>query len=163
MSADDEIMIRPAVSADADTIHTLVLALAATTDAALDVTSVPDNYRKYGFAESPLFEALLAEKKGEPVGLCLYFQTFSSWRGEPGVYIQDLYVSDDVRGTGLGRELLAETVRLSAKKGATHLTLCVDSDNASAQEFYSAIGMRYRDDECVFEADGRIFEDLGGL
>ena len=162
MSDDREIIIRPAAVSDAETLHALVQALSATTDSALQVTSVPDNFREHGFGESRSFEALLAEKNGEPVGLCLFFHTFSSWRGEPGVYIQDLYVSDDVRGTGLGRKLLAETVRLTAKNGATHMTLCVDSDNTSAAAFYAAVGIKYRDDEHVYEAEGDAFFAIGG-
>ena len=163
MSDHSEITIRPAIAADAATIHALTLALAESTEAPGKVSSKPENFLEHGFSEEPRFEALLAETSGKAVGLCLYFYTFSSWRGETGIYIQDLYVSDDLRGTGLGRQLLAETVRRADRKGATHLRLCVDHDNSSAQDFYSAVGMKLRDDDYVFEADGRAFSDLGHL
>ena len=163
MSDDEAIAIRTAVEADSATISNLIDRLAVATDAADKCRSKPDNFLRYGFGETSLFDALLAEKGGKAVGLCLYFYSFSTLLGEPGVYVQDLYVGEDVRGSGLGRELLAETVRRSAKQGATHLRLCVDLDNTAAQEFYRTIGMRLRDDELIFQADGRAFLDLGGL
>lgn len=160
---DDSITIRTAVDSDAATISTLINALAVATGAEDHCRSKPADFLEHGFGESSLFDALLAERNGEAVGLCLYFYSFSTWLGEPGVYIQDLYVGGDQRGSGLGRELIAETIRRSAKNGATHLRLCVDVDNIAAQEFYEAIGMRWRDDEMIFQVDGDAFREFGGL
>lgn len=69
-------------------------------------------------------------------------------------------MSSGQRGSGLGKKLLAEVVRLGKEKGATHLRLCVDHENAAAQDFYRAIGFKWRDDDHVYEADGRAFHDI---
>ena len=163
MVNNEDISIRVALSDDAETIHSLVRALAEDIRASDQVKSTAESFRTHGFSESPSFESLIAERDGKPVGLCIYFYTFSSWRGEVGLYVQDLYISNDVRGTGRGKKMLAQAVRRSAKKGATHLRLCVDHDNSPAQNFYNSIGMRWRDDDYVFEADGLAFTDIGEL
>jgi ribosomal protein S18 acetylase RimI-like enzyme len=163
MANNEDISIRVALADDVETIHSLVMALAEDIRSSDQVKSTAESFRTHGFSESPSFESLLAERDGEPVGLCIYFYTFSSWRGEVGVYVQDLYVSNDVRGTGLGKKMLAETVRRASTKGATHLRLCVDHDNDPAQNFYRSMGMKWRDDDYVFEADGPAFTDIGEL
>ena len=152
MEATSDIAIRSARRADAATIHALTQALAADMDSLQQVTSKPEDFANYGFGDTRRFWALLAERDGHAVGLCVYFRTFSSWRGQPGIYVQDLYVSPDVRGANIGQRLLAEAARRGAADGATHVRLCVDHRNTAAQGFYAATGLHWRDDERVFEA-----------
>ena len=78
---------------------------------------------------------------GDIVGMSLFFYNFSTWRGEPGVYVQDMVVSERARGLGLGRRLLLETARHASRHGATHLRLSVDQDNAAAIGFYRSLGL----------------------
>ena len=108
-----------------------------------------------------MFEALLAEQNGAALGLALFLYTYSSWRGEPGVYIQDLVVSAQARGLGLGRQLVAATVCHAREHGATHLRLSVEHDNEQAIAFYKSIGLRHSDNEKIFEANGDAFGQLG--
>lgn len=161
MPAAGDITIRKAAAADAGTIHALTRALAGSIDCEHEFSSRAEDFAQHGFSAAPRFTALLAERGGSAVGLCLFFPTFSSWRGQPGIYVQDLYVSEQARGTGTGRALLAEAIRLASLDGATHVRLCVDHQNVAAQDFYLAIGMRFRDDEQVYEADGDAFRRLG--
>ena len=58
---------------------------------------------------------MIARQDGKPVGLALFFFEFSTWRGRPGVYVQDLYVAADMRGTGLGRRLLEAVAARAAR------------------------------------------------
>jgi ribosomal protein S18 acetylase RimI-like enzyme len=124
------------------------------------LVSTVDDIRTFGFGSSPLFHALLAEAGEETVGLCLYFFTFSTWLGTPGIYVQDLYIAESARGTGLGRRLLAGAAAAGSENGADHLRLSVYEDNDSAQQFYRAIGMKHRDDEHIYQADGEVFAEL---
>jgi ribosomal protein S18 acetylase RimI-like enzyme len=117
---------------------------------------------KYGFGGAPLFEALIAEKDGRPVGLCIYFYSFSTWLGEPGLYVQDLYVDSALRGSGLGRRLLHETAKIGREREATHLRLSVDSGNTEAQGFYERVGMHYRAEERIYHVGGEQFRVLAG-
>jgi len=133
------------------------------------VRSTPQDFLRYGFGDQPCFEALIAEQAGQAgqarqaVGLCLYFCTFSSWAGKRGVYVQDIYVDPTVRGTGLGRRLLAETARLAAAEGAAFMRLAVDKDNLSAREFYTNAGMIHAERDCIYKAWNEAFDALQNL
>ena len=138
----------------------MILALADETGVEMKVTSCPEDFARLGFCDDPCFYALLAEQNGTPVGMCLYFFSFSSWMGQRGVYVQDLYVAASQRGTGLGRRLMAETAKIAAQQGASYLRLSVDRSNVSAQHFYSGIGLNHADNEMIFKAMGDSFKLL---
>ncbi len=152
--------IRGATAADVEDIHRLIVELAAATGKAHLVRSAPGDFLRFGFEGRPAFQALIAEHRGRIAGLSLYFYNFSSWRGELGVYIQDLVVAADARGLGLGRELMRETARRARADGATHLRLAVDKSNAGAIGFYRGLGLERSDDECIFQARGPAFRAL---
>ena len=155
-----DISVRRAGPEDAETVHQMIMALARDTDAETKASSTPADFLKFGFGDEALFEALIAERNGEPVGLCLYFYSFSTWLGEPGIYVQDLYVADAERGSGLGRRLLHETAKRGRQRQASHLRLTVDRPNNSARQFYEHIGMHNRDDELTYHIGGREFVAL---
>ena len=91
-------VIRPGRVDDAETIHAALLRLGTHIGAHQEITSTPDDLRRYGFGDRPAFSTLIAEVGGEFAGLCLHFPIFSTWMGRPGVYVQDLYVEDRFRG-----------------------------------------------------------------
>lgn len=95
-----------------------------------------------GFGPRPLFFAVLAEED-RPCGMAIYYPDFSTHRGQPGVYVQDLYVDRSVRGVGVGRGLLAAVMR-AQDWGARYVTLGVSPDNAVALSFYARVGFRPR-------------------
>ena len=138
----------------------MIVALARATGLRRKVTSKPASFRRHGSGDRPAFQAFIAEREGTPVGMCLFFYSFSSWRGELGVYVQDLFVAEAGRGTGLGRRLVAETARFAKARGAKYLRLSVARENEAAQGFYRSIGLSECEDECIFQAEGRAFERL---
>jgi ribosomal protein S18 acetylase RimI-like enzyme len=138
----------------------MVVELARATGVRQNVTSKPDHFVRHAAGERPAFEAYIAERAGRALGLCLFFYSFSSWRGELGIYVQDLYVADEARGTGLGRRLLAETARLAKHRGATYLRLSVARENTAAQQFYRRIGMSESEEECIYQVSGADFRRL---
>ena len=147
-----ETVIRLATASDVGVIHALLRQLA-------DSTGQQDRFRSHvgdfldaGFSGDPQFEALLAEQDGAVIGLCLFFYNFSSWRGELGVYIQDLVVDRDARARGTGRALIQETVRHAQQHGATHLRLSVEQDNETAIRFYEALGLKESSSERILTA-----------
>lgn len=160
MAGPRDISIRRAVAADAAVISRLITRLADATGEGHKIRSRPEDFAAHGFGERPAFFGLVAESNGEPVGLALWFYNFSSWRGDLGAYLQDLYVDDRFRGTGLGRSLLAETARVARGDGATHLRLSVATDNDPARAFYDHLGFTYRDDECIYQVADAAFERL---
>ncbi len=160
MSETVNIAIRLAGPQDVAAIHQMILALARDTAAESKVTSTPSDFLRSGFGAEPLFEALIAEKDGTPIGLCLYFYSFSTWLGEAGVYVQDLYVAESERGAGLGRRLLQETAKRGRNHDVSHLRLTVERDNTTARQFYESVRMHHRDDELTFHIGGKEFMHL---
>ncbi len=160
---DANIIIRRANKNDAGTIALLIARLAQATGQRSKMTSTEADFARYGFGTTPAFNVLLAEASGNAVGLSLWFYNFSSWRGQLGAYLQDLYVDDSQRGTGLGRRLLAETAALARADGATHLRLSVDTDNTGAQDFYKHLGFVARVDEDIYQISDQAFAALAGV
>ncbi len=162
MSDSNSLTLRKATRADADTIADAVYALARASGESHKSTASAEDFVRHGFSDAPAFQALIAERKGKAVGLSLWFLTFSSFRGDQGVYVSDLYVDDSERGTGLGKRLLKETARLGKEAGATHLRLSVTDTNSNARAFYERLGLKHRDDECIYQASGQSFAQLAG-
>ena len=152
--------IRRAVEADAGIIHALVVELAAAIGMSGKVASSIEDIREQGFGADPAFEALIAERDGAPVGLCLFFESFSTWDGRRGVYVQDIYVSEAARGLGLGRRLLAEAAAISRARGGSYLRLSVEAENHRAQAFYRRVGLAWSASERIYQVRGDDFAAL---
>ena len=157
---ETDIIIRKANPADAGIITSLVHRLARATGEEDKVSSTTDDFLRFGFGTQPAFHTLLAEQDGSPVGLSLWFYNFSTWRGSMGVFLQDLYVDSELRGSGLGRRLLAATAQIGVADGATHLRLSVATDNAAARQFYQHLGFTLRDDERTYQISDEVFAGL---
>lgn len=156
----DDITLRPVTPADAADIARMVRRLAEATGELHKVRSTAEDFARHGFGDAPAFLGMLALCGDQPVGLSLWFYNFSSWRGDLGVYLQDIYVDEELRGRGIGKRLLAETVRRARADGATHLRLSVATDNDTAREFYARLGFTYRDDECIYQIADAAFGEL---
>jgi ribosomal protein S18 acetylase RimI-like enzyme len=116
---------------------------------------------RYGFGKFTLYHALIAEKNATPVGLCLYFPEFSTWRCKSGLYIQDLFVDKSCRGQGLGRALLTEAMRhASVAWEAAYLRLAVHVLNRDALEFYRRLGFEADPDNRVMMLTDTRFTEL---
>ncbi len=153
-------LIRRATEADAETIHRLVLDLAESIGQRRKVASRVEDILHAGFGAKPAFEALIAELNGVAVGLCLFFESFSSWDGRRGVYVQDLFVAEPARGCGLGGRLLAEAAALSRARGGSYLRLSVEAENEAAQAFYRRVGLRWSASERIYQVRGDDFTAL---
>ncbi|HUT77806.1 MAG TPA: GNAT family N-acetyltransferase [Polyangia bacterium] len=91
-------------------------------------------------AEPRPFECLLAEQGGETAGFALYFFNYSTWKGRPGLYVEDLYVPPLHRGRGIGRALLVELGRIASARGCGRMEWSVLDWNTAAIRFYEAFG-----------------------
>ena len=147
MTAADAIEIRAARREDAAVVHRLLLGLASALGKPEGIRSSVADIERFGFGERPRFEAVLAFDKSEAVGLAVYFYEFSTWRGQPGVYVQDLYVAPSARGQGLGRELIQAVRQRAAEQGARYVKLTVYDRNPEALAFYHGIGFESCEDE----------------
>ena len=155
--------IRPGTAEDVPEIHRMLRAMAEEMGELSRVSSTPADLLRHGFSGKACFQALIAEKEGNCVGFCLYFPSFSSWRGQPGVYVLDLYVAPGERGSGLAQEFMKRTAAEAGREGAVFMRLSVSHGNDAARRFYSGMGLHHSEQECVYMALGPAFEALRGI
>lgn len=155
----DEIIIANALREDAPAIHDLLRKLSVALDRPHDVKSTPEDIARYGFGPNPTFETILARRGGKAVGLVLFFYEFSTWRGCPGVYIQDLYVDDTLHGSGLGRRLLAAVAARASEHEARYMRLSLDVGNDKGLGFYERLGFDAPSEQMMV-LDGDHFKRL---
>lgn len=157
-----EIRVRTGEPEDADAIHRAILAMGDGLDMAGKVTCTAEDYRQFGFGPNPAFGSLIAEVEGVFAGLCLFFPIFSTWRGRPGVFVQDLYVDERFRGLGIGERLLREVASWSKVRGGDYLRLEVDVVNIVAQRLYERLGITWQTKDRAHAAYGDAFAALAG-
>ena len=160
MSGGPKPVIRFAGVEDADDIYASLVGIAETVKELHKLKSTADDIRRFGFGEAPAFEALIAEIDGRFAGCCLYFTSFSTWIGRPGVYVQDFYVADEFRGQGVGERLLQRLAAVTRKRGGCYIRLAVDTQNHRAQAFYASAGIKHSDTEQIHVAYDADFEAL---
>ena len=102
------------------------------------------------FDDSPALFGHVAERNGAVVGMALWFLNFSTWRGTHGIYLEDLYVQPQHRGTGLGRELLRTLAETCVQRGHDRLEWAVLDWNAPSIAFYQAAGAVPMDEWTTF-------------
>ncbi|MFV0625472.1 GNAT family N-acetyltransferase [Sphingomonas sp. ac-8] len=110
-------------------------------------------------------EAAIAERDGQPVGAALFFHKHSTWGGWNGLYLEDLYVAPDARGSGAGRALLAHVAGVGVARGCTRVEWAVSDTNAAAAGFYRSLGaepMPWRIHRVSGVALARLAGDVAG-
>jgi GNAT superfamily N-acetyltransferase len=152
--------LRTATAEDAATIHALVVALAEYEREPDAVVNTPDVLRAQLAAPRPPFECLLAEEDGGAVGFALFFPTYSTWLGRPGLWLEDLFVPEAHRRRGIGRALLTRVAELAVERGCGRLEWSVLDWNTPAQEFYRRLGATACDEWTIHRLTGDALRDL---
>lgn len=111
------------------------------------VVTVADLERD-GFGENPLFQTLVAEENGKIVGMALYYYRYSTWKGRT-IHLEDLIVTESMRGSGLGFKLYAEIIAQGKRDGVRRIEWNVLDWNTPAIDFYEKSGARILPDWCV--------------
>jgi GNAT superfamily N-acetyltransferase len=154
-------MIRAATPADMPAIARLIRALAEYERLADKVSFDEAQLHRHLFGPRPAAEVLLAEEAGEVVGFALFFPNFSTFRGQPGLFLEDLFVVPEHRGKGHGKALLAALARLAVGRGYGRLEWAVLDWNEPALGFYRSLGATPMDDWTVFRLTGDALAELG--
>ena len=149
--------VREARESDIERIHQLVRELAHYERAPEAVKATPEQLRTALFGPQPAAYALVAETAGEVVGFALYFLNFSTWEGVHGIYLEDLFVQPEHRGTGLGKALLAALAEIAVARGYARVEWWVLDWNTPSIEFYRRLGAVPMDEWTVFRLTGDPF------
>jgi GNAT superfamily N-acetyltransferase len=134
------VSLRAAGRDDAEAVFVLLRALAEAVGEAEAFAATVEDVRRDGFGPAPLYESLIAELDGRPVGLLTLFPTYSTYKGRPCLHVNDLYVAPEARERGVARQLMARVCRLALQRGCCRVELKVLENNA-ARDFYESIGM----------------------
>ncbi len=154
-------MIRTAVRDDVPTILRFIRELAAYERAEHEVRATEDDLARDLFGPQPAANVLIAEDAGREVGFALWFTSYSTWLGRPGLYLEDLYVTPDARGAGHGRALLGALARIAVERGYGRVEWSVLNWNEPAIRFYKALGATPQDDWTVYRLTGAALNALG--
>ena len=154
--------IRPAVAADIPRILAFIRALAEYERAPGEVTATEDGLLRDGFGPRPFYHCLLAEQEGEPAGFALLFFNYSTWKGRPGIYLEDLYVEPRFRGLGIGKALLRQVAAFAVENGCERLQWEVLDWNTPAIDFYRAMGAEFLDEWRNVRVSGAALARLAG-
>ncbi len=154
--------IRPANSGDLPLITQFIRDLAdfekLAHEVRFDETVLGDRL----FGARPYAEVLIGEIDGVPQGFALFFHNFSTFEGKPGVYLEDLFVRSDARGSGLGKALLSALAQIAIERDCARLEWWVLDWNDPAIQFYKKLGAKPMDEWTTFRVEGDALNDLAG-
>jgi GNAT superfamily N-acetyltransferase len=152
--------IRPAVAEDVPQILAFIRALAKYEREPDAVKATEADLLRDGFGPNPYFWCLIAEHDGKPAGFALCFYSYSTWQGKPGVYLEDLFVLPEFRGSGIGKALLQRVAAVAVERDFPRLGWEVLDWNTPAIEFYSAMGAEFLDSWRNVRVTGEALERL---
>jgi GNAT superfamily N-acetyltransferase len=153
-------VIRRARPDDVPAMYRLVRDLAEYERALHEVTGTEQHLRESLFGPDPAVFAHVAEHDGRVAGFALWFLNYSTWLCRHGIYLEDLYVSPEFRGKGLGKALLAELAALCVQRGYGRLEWWVLDWNEPALGFYRSLGAVPMSEWTVHRLTGQALADL---
>lgn len=154
------VVIREAAPGDAPVILAFIKELAVYEKLAHEVVATEDHLRRTLFTEHPKAFALIAEVDGAPAGFALYFFNYSTFLGQHGLYLEDLFVREAHRGAGLGKALLSRLAQIAVENDCGRMEWWVLDWNAPAIKFYKSLSAEAMDEWTVYRLTGDALTTL---
>ena len=132
----DPLRLRPAAPGDEALLLGYVRGIATAEAMEHAVTSRPEQFTRALFGPTPSARALVVEYAGQPIGYALWFTNFSTFTGNPGLYIEDVFIDAGYRGRGIGRAVFRHLARLAVADGCDRVQWWVKNTNDAAAGFY---------------------------
>ena len=132
--------IRTTTAVDVPLIMEFIHRLAEYERAPNEVVATEQDILRDGFGPAPKFRCLIVEWDGHPSGFALFHYNYSTWRGHPGLYLEDLFVLPEMRGKGMGKALLQKLAQIAVEENCYGLRWVVLDWNTPALKFYQSIG-----------------------
>lgn len=158
-----DISIRAAVETDAALILDFIRRLAEYERLTHEVVATEERLRRDLFGPKPAAEVLIADVGGEPAGFALFFQNYSTFLAQPGIYLEDLFVLPEQRKLGIGRRLLGHIAALALDRGCGRFEWSVLDWNAPSIRFYESLGAKALREWHIYRLTGDTLRRLGQL
>lgn len=155
-----EILIREATIKDASLILGFIKELATFERAEDEVIATVEDIKNTLFGSVTTTKAVICFSEGKPIGCAVYFLNFSTWLGKFGLYLEDLYISPNYRGTGAGKRLLKYLAELAVENNYGRFEWSVLDWNEPAIKFYESIGARAQSEWIGYRLEGQSLLDF---
>ncbi len=127
----------------------------------LDLVVATEDILRESLFEKKAAEVIIGEYKGEPVGFALFFHNFSTFLGQSGIYLEDLYIKPEMRGKGMGKIMLSFLAKLALDRNCGRLEWWVLDWNEPSIQFYKKMGAVPMDEWTVYRVSGDNLKELG--
>lgn len=161
-NAAKDIFIRAAVRADSAQILNFIRELAIYEEAEHEVLADEDSIGQSLFGPESVSRALIGELNGEAIGFAVYFYNYSTWLAKNGLYLEDLYVSTEHRGSGMGKALLRRLAQIAVEQNCGRFEWSVLDWNEPAIGFYRRMGAVPQDEWTTFRLSGAQLKAVAG-
>jgi GNAT superfamily N-acetyltransferase len=164
---DAALNLRPATAADVPQILTFIRDLATYEREPDAVLATEADLLRDGFGPNKRFDCIIAELTSTDTttaaGFALYFYNYSTWRGHAGIYLEDLYVSPEHRGKGIGKALLTRVAAIAVAEGCPRYEWAVLDWNTPSIDFYHQLGAVMKSDWKGMQVSGNALAALAAL
>jgi len=153
-------MIREAKMDDVEAIHQLIIELAIYEKEPDAVIASVRDIRENLFGENPVAFCHVAEVDGQVVGIAIWFLNYSTWLGKAGLYLEDLFIKPEFRGSGLGLKLMKTLAQLCVDRGYERFQWWVLDWNEPSINFYKSIGAEAMEEWTVYRLSGSALKSF---
>ncbi len=160
--ASETLSMRPATVQDVPLILSLIKALAEYEKLLHEVVATEQGLQESLFGTTPVAHVIIGEIDGEAAGFALYFLNYSTFLGRPGIYLEDLFVLPESRGTGLGKALILHLAKKAYHEGFGRMDWAVLNWNTPAIQFYDSLGAIPQDEWTGYRLDRSALKALIG-
>lgn len=161
MNGAPKLLVRQARVTDAAQIVQFIAALAAYEKLSHEAKASQADIERDLFGAHPRVFCEIAEWDGQPVGLALWFYTYSTFQGRHGIWLEDLFVDPAMRGKGIGKAMLANLAQRCVAEGLGRFEWWVLDWNEPSIEFYKAQGGVMQDEWTKVRVEGTALRELG--
>jgi GNAT superfamily N-acetyltransferase len=156
-----DLQIRSATPEDIPQILAFIREFAEYERAPEQAIAKGEDLMRDGWGKEPKFRVVIAEWQGTPAGFALFFYNYSTWQGQPGLYLEDLFVRPAFRGKGVGKALLLHLAQIAVRENCGRFQWQVLDWNTPAIDFYKSLGARVLDEWLTMRVEGEALERLG--
>jgi GNAT superfamily N-acetyltransferase len=156
----NRLTITPATQSDVPLILELIKELASYEKLAHEVTATEELLTETLFGTRRYAEVVVASYDGQPVGYALFFHSYSTFVGRPGLYLEDVFVRPTMRGKGIGKAILVYLARLAVERKCGRFEWSVLNWNEPSIKFYELLGAKPMDDWTVYRLAAESLERL---